>query len=167
VLDQVLAVAVVLLPTLFAVGIEVVSKEIKQHPYWRVAVLAFGIGLSALTWFQMSRANKIASTDRQAAIVETSKQVSAAVSESVTKAVTKQYQDVVADQKKQISDLQAQVAAQGKDVSVIKGSNIVTGKNPIKVEIANTQAAPPTIEGSTFSNRNRCQPRLIQMRPTG
>jgi arginine exporter protein ArgO len=76
--DQILAVAVVLLPTLFAVGIEGVSKEIKQHPYWRRIVFTFGIGLSVLTWFQMSRANKTATIDRQNAIVETSKRVSAA-----------------------------------------------------------------------------------------
>ncbi len=42
--DQILAVAVVLLPTLFAVGVEVVSKEIKDHPYWRIVVLTFGVG---------------------------------------------------------------------------------------------------------------------------
>jgi hypothetical protein len=54
-LDQILAVLAVLLPTLFAVVIEVASKEIRAHPYWRIGVLAFGVGLSALTWVQISR----------------------------------------------------------------------------------------------------------------
>src|SRR5580700_154137 len=56
--DQILTVLVVLLPTLFAVVLEAVNKEIKEHPYWKIGVLAFGIGLSALTWLQISRADK-------------------------------------------------------------------------------------------------------------
>jgi len=47
----------VILPTLFAVGIELVSKEIRKHPYWRVGVIAFGFSVSALTWLQIQRAN--------------------------------------------------------------------------------------------------------------
>jgi hypothetical protein len=77
--DQVLAWAVVILPTLFAAGIEIVSKEIKQHPYWRVGVIAFGIGLSALTWLQISRASRSAILDRQAVIEETSTSVAGTV----------------------------------------------------------------------------------------
>src|SRR5216684_61281 len=103
-LNQVLAVLVILLPTLFAVVLEVVSKEIKENAYWRVGVLAFGMGLSALTWFQVSRATKAADADRQNAIVETSQRVSAEVSKSVTQAVTNQYANMVASQKKQIED---------------------------------------------------------------
>jgi hypothetical protein len=150
-LDQILAWAVVVLPTVFAVGIEVVSKEIKEHPYWRVGVIVFGIGLSSLTWFQMSRANKEAFFERQTAVEETSQRVSASVSESVTKAVTQQYQGMIAGQEKQISDLQSQLSAQGKKVDVISGSNIVTGKTPVRVELANlppSLATPvPKIEG--------------------
>ena|ERR1700741_453719 len=71
------------LPTLFAVGIEVVSKKIKEHPYWRFGVLVFGVGLSVLTWFHMSRATRQANSDREKAIIETSERVSAKVSESV------------------------------------------------------------------------------------
>src|SRR5216684_158795 len=144
--DQILAVAVVLLPTLFAVGIEVVSKEIKAHPYWRIAVLAFGLGLSALTWFQMSQATKAANTERAKAIVETSEKVSAQVSESVSKSVTKalsdQYTGTINSLQGQIGTLQAQLATQGKNVDAIKSSNIVTGKAPIKVELANLGALP-------------------------
>ena len=57
--DQILSWAVVILPTLFALGIEVVSKEIKEHPYWRAAVLTFGLGLSVLTGLQIHRADKV------------------------------------------------------------------------------------------------------------
>lgn len=41
--DRILEVVVVLLPTLFAVGIEVVSKDLRERRLWRVAVLVFGI----------------------------------------------------------------------------------------------------------------------------
>jgi len=144
--DQVLAVAVVLLPTLFAVGIEMVSKEIKEHLYWRIVVLTFGVGLSVLTWFQMSRANKAASIDRGNAIVETSEKVSAKVSESVSKSVTKsvsdQYTQTINSLQLQIGSLQGQLAVQGKNVDAIKGSNIVTGKLPIRVELANPGVLP-------------------------
>ena len=74
--DQILAVSVVLLPTLFAVGIEVVSKEIKEHLNWRIAVLGFGVGLSVLTWFQMSRAANNARKDQEDAIKTTATKVS-------------------------------------------------------------------------------------------
>lgn len=56
--DRILEVVVVLLPTLFAVGIEVVSKDLRERRLWRVAVLVFGIVTSLLTWLQMSRADQ-------------------------------------------------------------------------------------------------------------
>jgi hypothetical protein len=141
VFDQILALIVVILPTLFALGIEVVSKEIKDHRYWRIGVIAFGVGLSALTGFQMSQAHKEARVDQEAAIVDTSRRVSAAVSESVTQSVTKavseQYTQTINELHSEIGSLQAQLAAQSKKVDLIQGSNIVTGKEPIRVEIAN------------------------------
>jgi len=139
--DQILAVAVVLLPTLFAVVLELVNKEIKESGYWRVGVMAFGLSLSALTAHQMVRATETANPDRNSAIVETSQHVSAAVSESVTKAVTEQYAGMIADQKNQIKELHGQLTAQGKDVSAIKSSDFVTGKKPIKVEVTDAQVS--------------------------
>jgi hypothetical protein len=59
VIDQVLTYLVVLLPTLFAVVLEVVNKEIKDKPRWRVGVFAFGVGLSVLTAIQISHADRI------------------------------------------------------------------------------------------------------------
>jgi hypothetical protein len=144
--DHLLGWLVIILPTLFALGIEVVSKEIKEHPGWRIGVIIFGVGLSALTWFQMSRTNKANNVDRENAIVETSKRVSAAVSESVTKAVGEQYKQTIADLHSQIGTLQSQLSEQGKNVNTIKSSNIVTGKKPVKVEVMNPSGgnAPPS-----------------------
>ena len=112
--DQILAVAVVLLPTLFAVGIEVVSKEIKEDPYWRVAVLAFGIGLSVLTWLQMSRAAKNAAADQEHAIQRTATEVSnqvaprvaAETSSRVTEKLNQDYGTVISSLYKEIGKME-------------------------------------------------------------
>jgi hypothetical protein len=143
--DLILGWAVVMLPFLFAIGVELVPKEQRDDRRWKWGIIAFGLLLSIVTFFQMQRATTAAKADKDGAIVETSTRVSA----SVTKAVTEQYQGLIADQKKQISDLQAQVTEQGRDVSVIKGSNIVTGKHPIKVEVEAPQRPTPKIEGIT------------------
>ena len=37
--------------------IEVVSKEIKEHPYWRIGVMVFGVGLSVLTAYRVAVSN--------------------------------------------------------------------------------------------------------------
>lgn len=134
-IDQLLMFAVVILPTLFAICLEVIDRRIRERPRWRWGVIAFGVCLSALTWLQISR-DIVA---RENAIRYTSQQVAAETSKQVTKAVTEQYSQMIADQKRQISDLQTQLAAQGKDVSAIKSSNIVTGKKPLKVEVINSQ----------------------------
>jgi hypothetical protein len=145
--DQVLSLMVVILPTLFAIGIEVVPEKIKKHLYWPIGVVAFGVGLSVLTGFQMFRANKIAAADRQSAIVETSQRVSESVSESVSRSVTKsvseQYTQTINGLQLQIGTLEAQLTAQGRKVDVIRGSNIVTGKEPIKVEVTNQPPGAP------------------------
>lgn len=86
--DQILAWAVVILPTIFALGIEVVSKEIREHPYWRIGVIVFGIGLSSLTWFQMSQATKVANREQERAIERVSAKVSESVSKSVSESVS-------------------------------------------------------------------------------
>lgn len=132
-LDHFLPWIVVIAPTFFALGLEVIDERVRKHPYWHYGVIAFGLTLSGLTWWQQSRETSA----RENAIQETSQQVAAETSKQVTRAVTEQYSQMVADQKRQIADLQDQLTAQGKDVSVIKGSNIVTGKNPVKVEVTN------------------------------
>ena len=115
--DQILAVSVVLLPTLFAVGIEVVSKEIKEHLNWRIAVLGFGVGLSVLTWFQMSRAANNARKDQEDAIKTTATKVSeqvaprvaAETSTKVTEALNRDYGKVISDLYKEIGQLEGRI----------------------------------------------------------
>lgn len=57
--NQLLSWAVVVLPFLFAIGIEVIDEDIrKRSKKYRVGVILFGIGISALTWFQMTQSDK-------------------------------------------------------------------------------------------------------------
>ena len=74
--DLALGWAVVVLPFLFAVVVELVPKEQRDSPYWKAGIIGFGLSLSALTWFQMSQAAKVASKDRQGAIIETAVETS-------------------------------------------------------------------------------------------
>jgi hypothetical protein len=148
-LDQILSWMVIFMP--FAISIVPIfiparHEDEKAHMRWRWILVAFGVLFSILAWWQQSRSIRAAAKDRQLAIMETSKQVAAETSRQVTKAVTEQYSELIADQKSKISDLQTQLAAQGRDVSVIKGSNIVTGKNPMKVEVINPSPNPPSVD---------------------
>jgi predicted transcriptional regulator len=101
--DQILTVAVVLLPTIFAVVIELVSEDIKKSGFWRVGVLVFGVVLSILTFYQIHRADGIAAKDREDAIEKTSQSVSekvvpkvaAETSANVTEALNQQYGSVI------------------------------------------------------------------------
>jgi hypothetical protein len=129
---------VVIGPTIFALVLEFVSDEIRKSIWWRVGVAAFGIGLSLLTLWQLTSERRAAANEREQAIKDTSTRVSA----DVTKAVTQQFKQTIADQSNQIAELKKQLAAQGKDVATIKGSNIVTGKNPVRVEVINPPGTP-------------------------
>jgi hypothetical protein len=137
---------VILLPTIFALSIEVVSKEMKERPYYRIGIIGFGILLSGLTWLQIYRAHKQAAKEQEIAIEETSERVSSKVSESVSRSVTKsvseQYTETINSLQSKIGSLESQLATQGKNVELIKSSNIVTGKQPIQVELANPGSLP-------------------------
>ncbi len=135
--DQILAFVVVIAPTIFALGIEVIDKRTRETTKWRVGIIVFGVALSGLTLWQQTSERRASAKERETAIKETSQQVAAETSKQVTKAVTEQYSQMVADQKKQISELQSELVAQRKDVATIKSSNIVTGKGPIPVKVMN------------------------------
>jgi len=150
VFDKILGLLVVVVPV--ALGLIVIlvpakREDPKRHILWRFALGACLIAYGGLTWWQQSRATRIANRERESAIEETS----ASVSANVTKTVTQQYSQMIADQKQEIADLKKQLSAQGKDVAVIRNSNIVTGKAPVKVEVTNPppggQEHPPELHG--------------------
>jgi hypothetical protein len=112
---------VIIAPTLFALGIEVIDeKKRKDNEAWRIGVVMFGVALSALTWFQISHAHKAAAKEQEHAIEETSERVSERVSESVSKSVTKsvseQYENTIKDLNGQIGTLESHLAVQGKQI---------------------------------------------------
>src|SRR5882672_6302133 len=96
--DQILTVTVVLLPTIFAVVIELVTEDIKKHKFWRIGIVAFGVLISVLTFYQIHRADRVAVKDREDAIQKTSEKVSASVSASVSESVSKSVTKSVTDQ---------------------------------------------------------------------
>ena len=135
-LDKILGLAVIWLPLALSVAFIFVparSEDERRHMKWRLWLVVFAFCFGLLAWWQQTRAIRAASKDRESAIKETSTRVSA----DVTRAVTSQYAGMIAEQQKKIDALQAQLTVQGKDVATIKGSNIVTGKKPIRVEVTN------------------------------
>jgi hypothetical protein len=111
--DIVLGWAVIILPTLFAVALELVSKEIRDNRIWRWGVLLFGIILSALTFWQQARATFNAQRDQELAIQKTAEKLSsdiaprvaAETSGRVTDILNKQYGSVISGLYQQILDL--------------------------------------------------------------
>jgi hypothetical protein len=52
-LNRILTALSVLLPTLFAVALELVNRKTKTRTFWRFIVVAFGAGISAITALQI------------------------------------------------------------------------------------------------------------------
>ncbi|MGA2457337.1 MAG: hypothetical protein ABSF85_07205 [Terriglobales bacterium] len=118
--DLVLGWAVIVLPTLFAVGIEVVSKEIRDDKRWRWGVIVFGVILSGLTFWQQSRALKNAHRDQEDAIERTAQkvtkelapEVAAETSAHVTRVLNREYGSVISDLYKQLGELGGKIQGQ-------------------------------------------------------
>ncbi|HEV2489795.1 MAG TPA: hypothetical protein VGT03_08300 [Candidatus Acidoferrales bacterium] len=135
-LDRMLMFAVVIGPTLFAISVELMSEGVRKHWLWRYVVIIFGLSLSALTLWQISRQETSANIAQESAI----ERVASETSQKVTQTISEQYKGIVSNLTDQIGTLKGQLASQAKDLSVIKGSNIVTGKKPVKVEVTNPTA---------------------------
>ena len=141
-LDSVLAWLVLVIPVGLGLVVMLVPEkheDRKGYTRWRYILGASLILYGGLCWWQQSRSTKSAFKDRQEAIQQTSTQVTGAV----TKAVSDQYQAVVKNLTNQIGVLKGQLASQSKDLSLIKGSNIVTGRKPVKVEVTNPPIRQP------------------------
>lgn len=106
--DQALVFAVLVLPILFGLSIEVVPKRVRENPYYRLAVVLFGIMLTALIWFQMSRANTLAKRERESVIQETA----AATASRVTGVLNEQYGSVMSGLYHEIGQLEAKLQGQ-------------------------------------------------------
>jgi hypothetical protein len=158
-LDQILAWVVIFFPTALSIAfIFVPSRRENErlHMKWRYSLIVVGILFSGITGWQQVRAIRASAKDRQNAIRETSERVAAQTSERVTEAVGEQYKGTIAALDAQISSLQRQLSVQERDVGVIKGSNIVTGKNPVKVEVINPgPSGPPSVLSEGLPTKER------------
>lgn len=141
--DIILSWAVIILPTLFALTLEFVNEEIRKHRVWKVGVIVFGILLSVLTFWQQKRAATNADTAQRKALDENASKVAKETTDNVSTAVGKPLTDLIEKLTEQNQKLAAQVTAESNDVKAIKGSNLVSGKQPLKVEVANLPSAAP------------------------
>jgi hypothetical protein len=135
----------VVLPTAFAFLVEILEDKHRQHRYWRKGVIALGFGISVLTVLQQWNARREAKADREAAVAQTITRTT----QSVSDALKREYGPKVVALQGKVDDLTKKVEDQGRGVDEIRGSNIVTGKTPIRVELANPPIQPTT---STFAN---------------
>jgi hypothetical protein len=143
--DQILSWLVLVVPVALGLVLILVPakhEDEKRHMRWRYILGVSLIIYGGLTWVQQSRATKNSAKERESAIRETSERVASETSAKVTKLVGEEYQAMITDLSGQIQVLKQQLSAQAKDVGIIKGSNIVTGKNPIKVEVTNQGLVP-------------------------
>ena len=102
---------VVIGPTVFALVVEVIDENVRRHPRWRFGVIAFGLILSVLTYWQQESARRAYAKEREQAIKETSQQVAAQTSREVARTITDQYAQMLADQKTQIDALEVQLSS--------------------------------------------------------
>ncbi|MFZ0593503.1 MAG: hypothetical protein WAM39_23800 [Bryobacteraceae bacterium] len=107
-LDAVLEWAVVVLPFLLAVGIEVIGERARRTPAWKAGVIAFGIVLSSLAFWQERRSAE----NSRSAVTQTAERVATETSSRVTDSLNKQYGPVISGLYKEISDLQSKVETQ-------------------------------------------------------
>ena len=55
----------VVLPTLFGLAMEIVGSRTKKHWAWRISVVAFGMGLSTLVYYQQHLSRKASAEEKQ------------------------------------------------------------------------------------------------------
>jgi hypothetical protein len=149
--DSVLSWLVLVVPVVLGLIVILVPakrEDAKRHMRWRYILGASLILYGCITAWQQHRAIKASTKERDDAI----KQTSAQVTRDVTKIVGDQYSEVVKNLTDQIGDLKGQLAKQSKDVNTIKGSDIVTGKKPINVNVVNPTSAPPPTAGESLPN---------------
>lgn len=121
----------------------------EQHRFrWIVAIALVVMGVGAFLSDAVQKANDRA--DRQKAVEDTAKRVAKETTENVTEAMGKQYGGLVTSLNAQVGDLKAQLLDQSKRVKEIGESNIVTGKKPITVNVANPEALVKGEPGPEF-----------------
>lgn len=88
---------------------------------WKIFFAFIAVAYSGIVLWQQKLTSEAAIRDRNTAIQETGKL----------------YKVTIDNLNSRIQGLESQLTEQGENVEVIKRSNIVTGKNPVKVEVTN------------------------------
>jgi hypothetical protein len=131
---------VIAIPFLVTVGATVLTLKLPHERHYRkfvICAIVTGLAFSGITYWQQVRAARQAVNDRDKAISDTADRVAKKTTENVTDAMGKQYGAIITEMTTQNGNLRAQLTEQGKKEDTISGSNIVTGKRPIRVELAN------------------------------
>lgn len=143
-LEQVLVVAVLVVPlvaTLVFAFLPERKESPMMHKRWRIGFIVGAVAYTAIAWWQIKVSASSADRDRRNAIRETS--------DRVAKDVNDKNAQTIDDLKGKINTLQGQLADAQKEIKRIGSSNIVTGKNPVKVEVTNgskmAEAPPPAV----------------------
>ncbi len=113
-LDPIISFAVVILPTLFALGIEVIDEKFRKNTRWRCGVIVFGVTLSGLTLWQQSRSANAAKVDQEIAIQKTAATVATETAARVTGSLNNQYGPVISGLYKNISELEGRIEGQSR-----------------------------------------------------
>jgi hypothetical protein len=157
-LDSILSWVVLLVPVVLGVIVIAVParhEDEKGHMRWRYALGVCLILYGAITWWQQSRDRTTAAKERQKAVQETA----AETSKQVTATVSDLYSHMISEQKTQIANLESELKAQSRNLDAIKGSDIVTGKKPVRVELTNPGLSPtppaPVLSGIRIASQKQ------------
>lgn len=151
-LEQALVVSVLVVPlvaTLVFAFLPERKESPMMHKRWRIAFIVVAVAYTAIAWWQIKVSDSSADRDRRNAIQETS--------DRVAKEVNDKNAQTIDDLKGKINTLQDQLADAQKEIKRIGSSNIVTGKNPVKVEVTNgskmAEAPPAVVQHVHISQR--------------
>lgn len=111
--DAILSWTVIFVPVVLGVIVIAVParhEDEKSHMRWRYALGVCLIVYGGLAWWQQSRDRSASTKERLRAVQETATETS----KQVTAVVTEQFKQTVADQQKQISILQSKLDAEAK-----------------------------------------------------
>jgi hypothetical protein len=135
-LDTFLGIASYGLPIILAgvgVYVTIYTPAQQNKRLWTSSLIVFCVITLGAMFLQQHRTAKSASIDRQLAIEETTRKVSNSVAD--------QYKGEISGLNTRIKSLQEQLTQQSRSVETIKGSNIITGRTPVKVEVTNALPA--------------------------
>lgn len=152
---------VIAIPFLVTVGATVLTLKLPhERHYWKFvgAAIVVGLGFSGIAYWQQVRSMGQARVDQDKAIRDTADRVAKKTTDNVTEALGNQYGSIIKEMTGQNESLRSQLTEQGKKVDKISGSDIVSGKNPLRVEVTNPQGVSGEPSLSVHTSEMRITP---------